>query len=225
MDEFSPWLLGKLHTQCPFNPRVMKSILRNIWKLSKGLVIRDLDANLFAFQFFVAPDRDYKTTFFTWILASHIGELVSYDDATMFGIAKALCFRVNINISKPLRRGIYIKAADKQIWIKFKCVKLPDFCYGCGKLGYVLASCDIVQIEEDDRSLQYSTWLCASPLKSRRRNAEMELHEEQKLYMAFLNKAACSIVQTKLTFDNGTVGDDEGFWEEEDRETTFVNDA
>ena len=37
----------------------MKSIFCNIWKLSKGLIIRELDSNLFAFQFFAAADRDY----------------------------------------------------------------------------------------------------------------------------------------------------------------------
>ena len=42
-------LLGRLHTTLAFNPRAMKSVVRNVWKLSKGLLIRDLDANLFVF--------------------------------------------------------------------------------------------------------------------------------------------------------------------------------
>ncbi|KAJ8446848.1 hypothetical protein Cgig2_016158 [Carnegiea gigantea] len=198
-------LLGKLHTQCSFNPKATKSVFCNIWKPSKELVIRDLDSNLFAFQFFAASDRDYvlnegpwafdgsllllkqmtglevpvevefstacfwvkaydvpdkkQTISFARILASHIGEFVSYDDATVFGIDKVLCFRVDIDISNPSRRGIYIKVDDRQMWIRFKYVKLPDFCCGCGKLGHVLAGCNSVQIVEDDPNLQYGSWL------------------------------------------------------------------
>ncbi|KAJ8441608.1 hypothetical protein Cgig2_023761 [Carnegiea gigantea] len=47
-----------------------------------------------------------QTTSFTRILASNIGELVSCDEATTKGVDKALCFCIDINISKPLRRGI-----------------------------------------------------------------------------------------------------------------------
>ena len=128
-------LLGKLHTQCYLNPRAMKSIFRNLWRPSKGLVIRDIDSNLFAFQVFAAADRDYvlkkgpwafdgsllllkqmtslevsskvkfskarfwvkanyvlgkkHTISFAWILASHVGEFVSREDATkpyVFGL-------------------------------------------------------------------------------------------------------------------------------------------
>ncbi|KAJ8450416.1 hypothetical protein Cgig2_002101 [Carnegiea gigantea] len=227
----------------------MKSIFRNMWKRSKRLVIRELDSNLFAFQFFAAANKDYvlnegpwafdgsllllkrmtglevssevvfstarfwvkaydvpgkkQTVSFAQILASHIGEFVGCYDATMFGIDKALCFRVDIDISNPLRRGIYIKVADRQIWIRFKYVRLPDFCYGCGKLGHVLAGCDTVQIEDDDPNLQCVSWLRASPLKSRRHSVEMELHEEKRLYSAFSKQAASFKARTKLTFAIG----------------------
>ncbi|KAJ8445540.1 hypothetical protein Cgig2_012428 [Carnegiea gigantea] len=125
----------------------------------------------------------------------------------MLGIDKALYFRVDIDISKLLRRGIYIKVTERQIWIKFKYIKLPDFCYGCGQLGHALAGYDTVQIEEDDPSLQYGSWICTSPLKSRRCNAEIELYEEKRLYSAFSNKATCSKARTKLAFDNGAAKD------------------
>lgn len=52
-------LLGRLHIDSSFKPRAMKSIFHNIWKPVKGVVIRDLDTNLFAFQFFCTTDRDY----------------------------------------------------------------------------------------------------------------------------------------------------------------------
>ena len=166
-----------------------------------------------------------QTVSFVRILASHIGEFVSCDDAPMFGIDKALCFRVDIDISNPLRRGIYIKVTNRQIWIKFKYVKLPDFCYGCGKLGHVLAGCDTVHLEEDASNLQYGTWLRASPLKSRRRNAETELHKEKRLYMAFSSKATHSKTRTKLTFDNGVTKDHDAPSTADDYSTNMAIDA
>ncbi|KAJ8452677.1 hypothetical protein Cgig2_005013 [Carnegiea gigantea] len=224
-------LLGLLHTTLAFNPRALKSILRNVWKPSKGLVIRDPDTNLFAFQnvwkpskglvirdpdtnlfafqFFSAADKDFvlnqgpwdfnggilllqqmtnlevpsevefciarfwvkaydvpgekQTISFAQVLASNTSTFVSCDEATMF--------RVGIDISKPLRRGIHIQIADKQLWIRFNYVKLSEFCYRCGKLGHVLISCDLISKIKDEANLQYGAWMHASPLKSRCCNA------------------------------------------------------
>ena len=51
-DEIALSLLGKLWIDYSFNPRVMKNVLRSVWKPSKGLVVRDLEDNLFVFPFF-----------------------------------------------------------------------------------------------------------------------------------------------------------------------------
>ncbi|KAJ8426626.1 hypothetical protein Cgig2_016069 [Carnegiea gigantea] len=206
----SLYLLGRLHTSNSFNLRAMKSVLRNVWKPSKGLVMRDLDSNLFIFQFFFAADRDFvlnegpwafdgyilllkqitrlevpsevefrsghfwvkaydilekkQTTSFAQVLASNISEFASCDETTMFGVDKALCFRVDIDISKPLRRGIYIKAS------------------------------------EGHDNLQYGIWLRASPRKSQSCNAKTKLLEKKKLFMAFKKKPVSSQVRMKLTF-------------------------
>ncbi|KAJ8448472.1 hypothetical protein Cgig2_012116 [Carnegiea gigantea] len=237
-------LFGCLHTQSSFNARAMKSMLQNLWKSAKGLVVRDLDLNLFIFQFFFATDRHYvlnegpwtfnghilllkqmngmetpsniefttaqfwvkvydvpgkkQTTSFTHLLALNIGEVVSCEEATLFGVEKALCFRVDIDINKPLRRGIHVQVTGKLLWICFKYVKLSDFCYGCGQPRHVLGGCDVVEAGEDDPCLQYGPWLSASPLKSRRRNAKSEFLEEKKLFLALQNKRAQPMARTKL---------------------------
>lgn len=121
-----------------------------------------------------------QTTTVARTLASHIGELVSCDETTMKGVEKSICFWVDVDISKPLQRGINVVVAGKPIWIRFKYVKLLDFCHGCGKLGHLLKGCDTIDAEEDDPNLQHGTWLRASPLKSWRRNAESDLLEEKK---------------------------------------------
>jgi len=97
---------------------------------------------------------------------------------------------------------MYVQVAGKTLWIRFKYVKLPDFCYGCGRLGHVLAAYDLVEAEEGHSNLQYGAWLRASPLKSRRRSAETELAEEKKVFSAFHNRGAHPKAKAKLHFDN-----------------------
>jgi len=174
----------------------MKSVLWNVWKPSKGLVIHDLDTNLVAFQFFSEFDRDFILNEGPWAFDGCILLLkqmtgvevlseVSFSTARFWvkaydvlGMKQIIsfrsnaCFWVDIDITKPLRRGLYIKIADKQIWVKFRYVKLSDFCYDCERLGYVIASRDLVQAEDGDGNLQYGVWLHASPLKSPHRSNE-----------------------------------------------------
>ena len=50
-------LRGKLHTNDYFNAVAMKSVLKNVWKPSKRVIIRDLYRNLFEFQFFSTADK------------------------------------------------------------------------------------------------------------------------------------------------------------------------
>ncbi|KAJ8448891.1 hypothetical protein Cgig2_030747 [Carnegiea gigantea] len=65
-------LLGRLHTDTSFNIRAMKSVFCNIWKPVKGLVMRDLETNLFAFQFFSMADKDYVLNEGPWAFDGHI---------------------------------------------------------------------------------------------------------------------------------------------------------
>lgn len=86
-----------------------------------------------------------------------------------------------------------MKMDGKSIWIYFKFVKLPDFCYGCRRMGHVLRECKEVDLDTHDEVLQYGPWLRGSPLKSRRRNVEARIQDEHRLFEAFRkNKKACS---------------------------------
>ena len=58
-----------------------------------------------------------QTISFARLLASHNGEFVSCDKAMMFGVDKALCFRVYIDVSKPLRCGVNVAILGQLIWI------------------------------------------------------------------------------------------------------------
>ncbi|KAJ8437262.1 hypothetical protein Cgig2_010087 [Carnegiea gigantea] len=116
-----------------------------------------------------------QTIFFAQLLASKMGDFVSCDKATMVGK----------DISKPLRRGIYVKIVDKQLWIKFKYVKLPDFCFKSGKLGHTLLRYDLVQTDETNANLQYGL-------------------EEKQLFLVCKNKAPYPNARVKLVYENST---------------------
>ncbi|KAJ8436508.1 hypothetical protein Cgig2_003206 [Carnegiea gigantea] len=161
----------------------MKSIIHNLWKLAKGLVVRDLDVN-----FFSHADKDYVLNEGLWAFHGHIfllkhmirlespSEVKAYDvpskkQTTPFG--RQLASNIEIDISKQLQRAInVIMVTEKPIWFRFKFVKRLDFRYGCGKLGHVLKGSKTIEGKEGDPNLQYGAWLRTSPLGSRRYSAE-----------------------------------------------------
>ncbi|KAJ8421787.1 LOW QUALITY PROTEIN: hypothetical protein Cgig2_018412 [Carnegiea gigantea] len=118
-------LWGNLHTDGYFNVNAMKTVFKNVWKPSKGVIIRDLDRNLFAFQFFSSADRDYALNEGPWAFDGNILMLKSItgyeqplevqftharcDDSNIFCAAdKSVNFQVDIDITKPLCRGMKV---------------------------------------------------------------------------------------------------------------------
>ncbi|KAJ8428090.1 hypothetical protein Cgig2_024802 [Carnegiea gigantea] len=196
----------------------MKAVLHNIWQLEKVVVIRDLDDNLFSFQFFASADKEFALNEGPWAfdgkilllkeitgmeVPSELGTFVGCEVVTMFGVDQSLCFKVDIDVTKPLRRVVNVKGAKGLVWVKIKYVKLPDFCDDCGMLGHVLNGCDVVDSDTAEENLQYGDWLWASPLKLRRRNADAEIKEEAKLFLAFWkNRDGCQARQ-RLPFGDG----------------------
>lgn len=50
-------LVGKLLTSNPFSVEAMKNTMRAAWRLSKGMVVREIDSKVFIFQFFSLADK------------------------------------------------------------------------------------------------------------------------------------------------------------------------
>ena len=129
------------------------------------------------------------------------------EDDFLCGVDKSLNFRVDIDITKLLRRGVHITADGNPIWIRLKYVRLPDFCYACGKLGRVYNNCELINPTVPEAQLQYGGWIRASPLKSRRCNAKEQLQEECKLFLAFGNGKGEAKMK-KLEFGKEMTGGD-----------------
>lgn len=69
--------------------------------------------------------------------------------------------RVGISLSMPLQRGVFVSldggSPKKLIILVYE--KLPDFCYGCGKLCHVVRDCTVVQIDKE--KLPFGIWMKA----------------------------------------------------------------
>ncbi|KAJ8434317.1 hypothetical protein Cgig2_009942 [Carnegiea gigantea] len=232
-------LIGKLHTTNSFNVGGMKSTFKNVCKPARGLVIKELDRNLFIFQFFSKADKDFvlkegpwafdrntlllneltgfekysevvfetvrywvkvydvpaikQTKPFAECLASTIGSFVSVDDDNLIGVDKSLNFVANININKPLRRGVRVKVNGQPLWFNIKYVRLSNFCYACGKLGHTYKGCDLFDESVLESALPHGPKLRASPIKSKGR--------ERQLYQAFKETRKGKKSKAKLVFN------------------------
>lgn len=76
-------------------------------------------------------------------IAESLGEVIAVEDPD--GRGKPMRFirvRVWIDITKPLKKGFYLKRHDDEdIWVKFKYERLSDYCYGCGRVGHTVNDC------------------------------------------------------------------------------------
>ncbi|MBA0672813.1 hypothetical protein Goklo_007338 [Gossypium klotzschianum] len=58
-------------------------------------------------------------------------------------ISEDFCrLRVNLNVQRPLRRGIFVSNAYvNKVWIPFKYENLPIFCFEYGRMGHGMSNC------------------------------------------------------------------------------------
>ncbi|KAH1045711.1 hypothetical protein J1N35_036495 [Gossypium stocksii] len=61
--------------------------------------------------------------------------------------------RVNLDVQKQLRRGIFICPNGKgKIWLPFKYENLPTFCFGCGRMGHEVKECMEKQLSDSNKA-------------------------------------------------------------------------
>lgn len=87
---------------------------------------------------------------FTRASAEAIGSLlgmvekVDIRDESCPDWGRSLRIKIQVDVLRPLKRGIFLKSGSKgeDKWIPITCEKLPDFCYGCGRLGHTIKECE-----------------------------------------------------------------------------------
>lgn len=93
---------------------------------------------------------------------------------------------VDVDLTKPLIRGISIRFEDDRRWVVFKFEQLPQFCVYCGLIGHGEKNCERKIKDAKNEKLsegQYGEWLKASDwrLSSRGRGIGTTKLNERKV--------------------------------------------
>jgi len=72
-----------------------------------------------------------KTMAFAELLGSKLGNFVDVEEEDILAPSKYLKVRVDVDITKPLLRGMRVNVQSQPKWVAVKYVKLPDYCYAC----------------------------------------------------------------------------------------------
>ncbi|KAL8499061.1 hypothetical protein ACS0TY_022141 [Phlomoides rotata] len=67
-------------------------------------------------------------------------------------IGKFIRFKVSLNITKPLLRGITIRLKGKYLWLPLRYESLPIYCFSCGIIGHDNKKC-----RSSNQNLKYCT--------------------------------------------------------------------
>ncbi|XVF14074.1 hypothetical protein REPUB_Repub09cG0025500 [Reevesia pubescens] len=79
------------------------------------------------------------------VIAETIGDVLEVDThGEQLTLRKFLRAKVNINVSKTLRRGckLAVLGGDYTL-VMLRYERLPDFCYVCGRLNHHETECDV----------------------------------------------------------------------------------
>ncbi|KAJ8433591.1 hypothetical protein Cgig2_016521 [Carnegiea gigantea] len=142
-----------------------------------------------------------QTRAFAEFIANKVGKFVTVDKGNLVGIDKSLNFIVDININKPLRRGIRVKIGTQPVWFDIRYVKLSDFYYPCGMLGHVYRGCEGFDDSIPDDKLPYGPNMQASLIASKRKGREAAIQEERQLLQAFKDRRSNKKAKMKLMFN------------------------
>lgn len=118
-------------------------------------------------------------------LGDALGEFLEAEcDQENYCWGESLRLKVIIDITKPLRRGIWIEPGEglDSLWIHAKYEILPDFCYGCGRIGHVVKECQHFSGEDriETEPFQYGSWLRYEGSNPRRRRKTSSPRSEKE---------------------------------------------
>jgi len=76
----------------------------------------------------------------------------------MYGVDRSLCFGIDIDIGKPLRRVVNVMAQGKHTRVDIRYIKLLDFYYIYDMLERVTRDCDHYDLRVLETNFQYGEW-------------------------------------------------------------------
>lgn len=143
------------------------------------------------------------------------GEEIDIDEGAV-GWGRFLRIRVQLDITKPLRRAMRISFSGLDpVWLRFKYERLPRKSYFCGKLGHNEKDCALLlraKEEGKQAEYQYGDWLRAGPDRASQRvrrdpggtvesssGASTSAKEKEKLSSPARSKSRTAVLETHGT--------------------------
>lgn len=126
---------------------------------------------------------------FASIIGEKLGGFIKFDDSDPVGWEMFMRVKINLDIGKPLPRGIKVRVGqDSTKWVGFKYERLGDFCYFCGRLGHTDRDCPHITGTEDGPEMvyQYGPFMVASPIRRTRKS--FSVSEKERIWMESLSK-------------------------------------
>lgn len=151
-------------------------------------------------------------------IGRRIGKVVTVDSETTKSITPSVRMKVEIPLTKPLKRGIKVRIGQGEpCWLPVTYERLPSFCYRCGKLGHTHKDCAEVDEKEEELtedSMPYGGFMRASPFKSvsimeAKNNSSMD-HLRKELFTNYHAKTEGNTelrAQTSKQFEYSSVED------------------
>ncbi|CAK9310226.1 unnamed protein product [Citrullus colocynthis] len=149
-------LIDKLLSSRRIVPRIIKNTFANAWRTNLGFNVEGLGRNLFLVKFDTKKDKEMPLAFWIKLLDIPLGLHNKY-------MAK----KILIDITKPLRRGIWIKSREDQerMWIN---IRVGDS-----------------DAEVDPRKWQFDGWLRFKGNNIRRRKNSPQRNEKESSFAEF----------------------------------------
>ncbi|CAD6250169.1 unnamed protein product [Miscanthus lutarioriparius] len=174
-------IIGKVLSQGVLHIQTITSALKPAWGNPKGLRMRTAGDNMFIADFGSKQDKNRVLDGSPWNIgkravlvqefdASMRPSDIHFDHVDLGPVEKLevddqdracgayLRAKVQINITKPLMRGVSIFSTKRQVkeWYEVRYEKLPNYCYSCGIIGHSSVECLIPAERDADGLLPYS---------------------------------------------------------------------
>ncbi|KAL8515024.1 hypothetical protein ACS0TY_013928 [Phlomoides rotata] len=123
-----------------------------------------------------------------------------------------LRFKVDIDIEKPLKKGLKIRLGGEKMWVPIKYESLSNYCFYCGTIGHQLRGCDRYDRNQclAPSEMEYGYTIKAAMLKkSKGLKTPIKFYEKLSLHAPPISESLGSEV-VHASSSNPLHGTDEG---------------